>query len=1522
MSDTEKSIDSLSPQEKRLLLARLLSQRAGDGSYTHPLSKGQHALWFVDQIAPDNPVYNNASAVRIEGELDVPLLRRTFQILTDRHPALRSTFAAEGDESVQRVHKHLNVWFEEVDASDWGREELSRRIVAQASRPFDLKRGPVLRVNLYAESQRQHVLLINLHHIVMDFWSMSILAQEMVAIYLAEKAGVPAPLPPLGARYKDYVEWQARMLSGAEGERLEAYWLKQLAGELPVLSLPADRPRPAVQTDAGATHAFKLDAELTRGLKAVAQAEGATLFVVLLAALQVLLRRYSGQADIVVGSPVLGRSLPAFEPIVGYFVNAVALRADLSRNPTFREFVAQVRGAALDALKHQDYPFPVLVERLRPARDLSYPAIFQAMFNLLQPSRFQEESASQLFLGGAGVRLSVGGLELESLPVELPLAMFDLTVTALEWKEALNVKWQYSTDIFDAETVARMAAHFQTLLKGIVANPGLPISHLPLLAEAERRQLLLGWNDCRADFPLHLSVTQLFEEQVERNPEADAVVSAEGRLSYAQLNRDANRLARTLVAQGVGPDVLVAILADRGISLLTAILAVFKAGGAYVPLDPLHPPRRLSQVLGGSGAALILTTGARAASVSDILRELPPEKWPATLVVEELLRQERTEDNLPCRNAPDNLAYVIYTSGSTGRPKGAMVQHAGMLNHLFAKVTTLEMGGAERVAQTASQSFDIAVWQLLAALLVGGSVHIFENEAAHDPALLLARVEREGITVLETVPSLLRAMLQRVTTHGDARPALSELRWLVSTGEALPPELCHWITSYPHVRLLNAYGPTECSDDVTHYRVERPPAEAVARVPIGRPVANMRLYVLDEHLQPQPIGVAGELYIGGIGVGRGYLNDPRRTAEAFIPDPFAGSGGRLYRSGDLARRLPDGNIDFLGRLDFQVKVRGLRIELEEIEASLAQHEDIYESTVVSRDDVPENSHLIAYVVANAGRQPTVRQLRGFLKERLPAYMIPSGFVFMESLPRTPNGKVERRALPMPEAVRAGLQNEFVAPRTATEEKLAAVWARVLNVERVGVEDNFFELGGHSVLGINLVSQVQQAFGVELPLLTLFEEPTVAGLAVAIEMTGRGKGSAPAGEDASALRADAVLSPEIVPATTPEFVARPANILLTGATGFLGAYLLDELLKQTGARVFCLVRSANVEEGRRRIEESLRRYSLWDEALGKRIVPVAGDLAKPLLGLPPAEFQSLSHTIDVIYHNGAAVNFVFPYSTLKAANVSGTQEVLRLACADRAKPLNYVSTLAVFPVSGEAADREVLEGNCPDSPEGLRGGYARSKWVAEQLVWGARARGLPVSIFRPGLISGHSRSGLSNPDDFIHRMVKGCIELGSVPDVDAHVEMAPVDYVSRAIVYLSGKRDLQGRVFHLANPRPAHWRDLVGAVVAAGYELRRVSFDEWQARLLGLGSRLAENTLFPFLPFFSEAAAGAASYTGHEVSGLRVPRYDCRNALDGLEGSRIACPPVDSKLFGVYLSHFVESGVLSPPGARPSGTHGD
>jgi amino acid adenylation domain-containing protein len=636
------------------------------------------------------------------------------------------------------------------------------------------------------------------------------------------------------------------------------------------------------------------------------------------------------------------------------------------------------------------------------------------------------------------------------------------------------------------------------LLEAIVANPQQHLEELPLLTETEQHQLLVEWNDTFTEYPFDKCVHQLFEAQVEQTPDAVAVVFEGKQLTYTQLNAQANRLAWILVEQGVGPDTIVTLLVERSIDFLSAMMAVFKAGGAYLPVDPHHPAQRLCQVLQQSQTPLVLATSKFKAVVSQAIGDLPSGKQPQVLLIEELLEQQQSDENLPLCCTPSNLAYVIYTSGSTGVPKGAMVEHRGMLNHLYAKILDLKLTDADRVAQTARQSFDISVWQFLAALLVGGRVHIFNDEVAADPTQLLEQVERQGISILEIVPSLLRMMLEQIMLSGANRPKLSALRWLLLTGESLPPQLCRqWLEYYPDIPMLNAYGPTECSDDVTHYPIYQPPVPEVLNIPIGRPVANTQLYILDSQLQPVPIGVSGELYVGGIGVGRGYVNNTERTSEVFIPDLFAHKpGARLYKTGDKARYLSDGNIEFLGRLDHQVKIRGFRIELGEIEAVLTQHPEVRESVVIAWEDQPDDRRLVAYVVPNqeVETQHFLSLLRRFLKEKLPDYMIPSAFVMLEALPLTPNGKLDRCTLPAPDKSNFAKEASFVLPRYSLEMQLASIWEEVLHIHPVGVQGNFFELGGHSLLAVQLMALIHQHFGKNLPLATLLQHPTIEQMA--------------------------------------------------------------------------------------------------------------------------------------------------------------------------------------------------------------------------------------------------------------------------------------------------------------------------------------------------------------------------------------------------------------------------------------------
>ncbi len=1469
-----------------------------------PLSFAQQRLWFLDQLEPGNAAYNIPTAIiHLRGTLNAPALEKSLLEIITRHEGLRATFLLVDDRPAQQMVQpdwRMN----RVDLNHIAEEKRPREVrqlaVEDARTPFNLSTGPLVRATLLHLTGVEHVLLLTTHHIVSDGWSIGVFYRELAALYEAFSAGKSSPLPELPIQYADYAVWQQAWLRGQTLKNQLAYWQQQLAGAPPVLRLPTDHARPPQSGHHPSRRfLFSLPSELSARLEQLSRENDATLFMTLLSAFYVLLHRYTRQADISVGSPIANRNRSEIEALIGFFVNTLVFRAELSGGLTYRELLSVVRQTALDAYAHQDLPFEKLVEALDPERDLSLSPFFQVMFVL--------QNAPMPALQMKDLSMSVS-------EVDSGTAKFDLILEMVENPTGFSGSIEYDTTLFEAETIARMAGHFQTLLAGIAANPDVKIVALPLLTTAERQQLLLDWNRTGKDYPLAECFPQVFEAQVERTPNAIAVSCDDEQLTYRQLNEQANSLARLLVQQGVGPEVVVALLSERGIEFLVMILAVFKAGGAYLPLDPLHPPQRFCQILGQSRVRLVLAAAKFFPPLRSALADFSADEQPRVFRMEALLQQERPVENLPPRCAPANLAYVIFTSGSTGMPKGAMVEHIGMLNHLWTKVEDLAMTAVDIVGQNASQCFDISVWQFLAALLVGGQVRIFKNEIAHNPPQLLAQVAHHKLTVFQLVPSMLRAIIQATSASDTAPPDLSALRWVVPTGEALTTELCRqWLHLYPNIPMLNAYGSTECSDDQCHHPILQlpPPEYDLPTMLIGKAMANVQMYILDSQLEPVPVGVAGQLYVGGTGVGRGYLNDPQRTAEVFIPDPFAGEAGRrLYKTGDLGRYLPDSTIEFLGRVDFMVKIRGFRIELGEIEAALAKHPALREAVVLARaaEDAPDDKYLAAYVVAKQAPAPTVPALRAYLKDNLPDYMIPAAFVILEALPLTSNGKINRGALPAPETSRTDLAESYQAPTTPVESVLAAIWAEVLGIERVGTGDDFFELGGHSLLATQLIFKVRDAFQIEVPLRELFKSPTVAELAGVVEAIRRG---GPADISTGfGLKADAVLDSAIRPGDKSlAAVSEATGIFLTGATGFLGAFLLDELLRQTDATIHCLVRADDIAGARQRLEESLRSCLLWNPEFSQRIIPVLGDLARPRLGLSDEVWQSLVQQIGVIYHNGALVNFVFPYERMKAANVNGTREILRLATHAHIIPVHYISTTSVFDSVPyfTTPKRLIREADEPAYSDGLVYGYAQSKWVAEKLVIEARHRGMPVTIYRPGTVVGDSRTGVWNTGDYLGRFIKGCIQLGTMPQLDQTLRMAPVDFVSRAIVHLSRQAEALNQTFHVISPHKMYLGELAGYLQAFGHPVTQIPYDTWQEALIATGT---DNALYALLPLFVEWVAPDNQVTLIELL-EQEPEFDTRNLLSNLSGSGIDCGPVDARLLKKYLSWFEQSGFLKP-----------
>lgn len=1058
----------------------------------YPLSHGQQALWFLHQVAPSNTAYNISRAVVIHSTVDAGALRRALQKLVDRHPALRTSFSSQNGTPVQIVHEGIEVWLHEEDASGWNEVALTERLNAEANRTFDLVEGrSLLRTHLFTVHARRRVFLMTIHHIVADLWSLMLLLDELGVLYTSELEGLPSPLPPIQRSYGDYVRWQAEMLESNEGGRHRDFWRDQLAGESPALDIPTDRPRASVQTFAASSHSFQLDAKLVSELKAFAQQRSVTLYTTLLAVFKLLLARYTRQTDIIIGSPTAGRHRAAFSPLVGYLVNLLPLRTTCDANATFDEFLQEVRRTVLAAIEHQDYPLSLLVKHARDSRDSTRLQFFQTVFAWQQAHVLNETEWAGVALGEAGARMRLGNLEIESLALKRRETEFVLTLTMAETNEGALGTLEYTTELFEAGTIKRMSEHFVKLLESAVSEPWRRVSELDLSTMAERQHLLEQCNQIQASYPspcLH----ELFAAQVARTPEAEAVICGAERLSYRELDERANQLAQQLRALGVGPESLVAVLLERSTELVTALLAVLKAGGAYVPLDPACPQERLGFLLADSGAQVLLTDRR--------LVDLLPEHG-ATVVYlddEQTVLQETTE--LPTRVDPQCLAYVIYTSGSTGEPKGVAVTHANVSRLLAVTETAFGFDNADVWTLFHSYAFDFSVWEMWGALAYGGRLVVVPYWASRNPEQFLKLLEAEGVTVLNQTPS---AFWQLMQAEGETKqaPALKSLRLVIFGGEALEvTKLSAWFERHGDQRptLVNMYGITETTVHVT-LQVLRRETEVGPGSPIGEPLDDLRVYILDQRQQLLPLGIWGELYVGGGGVAREYLNRPSLTAERFVPDPFSPEpGARLYRTGDLGRRLARGGLEYLGRADQQVKIRGFRIELGEIEAALRECSGVREAVVLLRDK-EERAQLVAYVVSDGEEAGGIASLRAALQQRLPEYMVPAAFEQVEQMPLTANGKLDRSALLALQPESATACGDQVSPRSHVEKIVAETWQQVLGVERVGIYDNFFALGGDSIVSLQIVSRLNQA-GLMMTPQDLFHHPTVAELSAALEHT--------------------------------------------------------------------------------------------------------------------------------------------------------------------------------------------------------------------------------------------------------------------------------------------------------------------------------------------------------------------------------------------------------------------------------------
>lgn len=1489
------------PEDQRdLLIARMLAERGvrlrpepsvprRPAGAAVPLSGIQQGLWITERMGPDSGAYVMAEARRLVGDLDLDALRAALAAVLARHEALRS-YVTERDgvpalETATADDARLAAVLAvtDVTAPRAEREGMALRLAAQeADRPFGLDTPPLVRATLYRLDTTDHLLLVCVHHLVCDEGSLRLLLDDLRHCYGEYAAGRSPRLPELPVQFPDVVRWQADQLDPAELHRELDHWTSRLADAPATHALPTDHPRGTQRTARGASHPFDIPADVAAAVTRLRARHRCTLFATLLGAFGILLSRLGGQRDLIVGSPV-GNRPAGLDEVLGLFVNPVALRLDLSGDPTVAEVLDRARRTVLEALDHAGVPFHQVVAAVRPRRDPGLHPLFQLM----------------LVLDQAGKGADWPGLRTTAVGLGRDTARFDLTLLVVEADGGWPAVLDYSTDLFEPSTIARLAERLLVVLRTMAAAPGRRLSELDVTIDADRvAAAVLAGPDGRT--PRTRTVPELIAEQAVRTPDAAAVVSARtgAVLSYRELDARAERVAAALRGRGVGREVPVGLAIGAEPDAVVAILAILKAGGAYVPLDPGHPPARLAALLADAGAPGLVTTPDA--------RDRLGGPWWVLDTADGAFGPAAGTVAASAPPLPAQLAYVIYTSGSTGTPKGVQVQHDSLANLSEAFVERHGFGPGQRLLMVPPLSFDASVGDLFPALISGTTLVLHPEPAALSGTELLRVCAQHGVTVVDTAAALWRRWLEDLAGLPHAVEDQPLPAMMVGGESVLVPALRDWAKlTGGRVPLHNHYGPTEATVCATTYRTTdgAEVGNGATGLPIGRPLPNVRVYVLDDDLRPVPLGVPGELCIGGAAPARGYRGRPAATAAVFLPDPYDPAGGRLYRTGDLARLRADGTVEFLGRRDDQVKIRGNRVEPAEVRAALLRHPQVAEAAVVVREDEPGRPVLVGYLVSRPGAPvPAAAELRTFAAERLPGYMVPSAFVGVGALPLTRHGKLDAAALPAPDT--ADLQVPYAAPSTPAERALAEVWAEVLQAERVGRHDSFFGLGGHSLLAAPLLARVRAVLGVTLPVRALFATADLAELADVVEQARAASDEVFARSyragvpSVDRLRADAVPPPDVVP-TGPVVTGPPARVLLTGATGFLGAHLLAELLRRTAAEVYCLVRAESPAVGRARLLANLDRagIELPPQALA-RVVALPGDMSRPRLGLPEPVYEDLCERLDAIYHNGVVMNFVLTYDWLMPPHVTSTVEVLRLAVRRRTKPLHLMSTLGVY-LSLAYDQQPIRETDPADEPEGLETGYHTTKWVADKMARNARERGVPVSIYRIAAIVGDTRAGTAKVDSYLSRQITSCVTVGGVPRTAEVLDMLPVDRLAAAIVHQSQSSD-RPRDFHFYREDGFTYADLATVLTAAGHPTEVLPYEQWRERLLA-----ATDTAFAPLAF------------GLPTPGKRRvhPVFDCTATWRAAADGGVVFPPADAEMMRRHVDYLTRAGALPATRSR-------
>lgn len=1428
-------------------LAEFISKKTGSENIisipklTHrkniPLSFQQEQIWFLSKLVPNNRAYNFQFAIRFKGALDKDILTKSLNEIIRRHEILRTTFCEGIKGPVQIVHAPWKAVIPEIDLRsfpcDKREEEANKLIEEELAQPFDFGRLPLVKWRIYRLEDDDCIFFHMEHHFLHDGWEVAIFLKELMALYTSFKEGNISPLEELPVQYADYAFWQRNYLSGDRLEEKLGYWVNKIRDYPHILNLHADHPRPPVQTFNGAAIRLDMDRSLYHSLREFSKANKVTLFNTMYSAFAVLVSKYSRQTKFLIGTGFANRTFKETENLMGMFVNTVLLYSDLTDNPSFKELLSTTKECMIYDSMHYDIPFMHIVERLKAGNVQGRNPLFQVLF------AFHDSAVPLLNFSGIHGKIIEKHNATSKTDINvicIPKAEQHVSVRDANLEEEdITILWEYNSDLFDRETMQGMLEHYLALLELVIKFPEKKVQHIDILIEKEK--VLYSFNDNAIDYDRNKTVNELFEDQVRIREDKIALVHNERKLSYGELNREANRLANRLkdlyknsLSRELLPGTPIGICVERSIEMMTGIIAILKAGGSYVPLPPNYPENRLRFIMDNSDIKIILTQ-------DKIKGELPVLSEERRIVISldgEANDKYDVSDENSC-NRPEDIAYIMYTSGSTGNPKGVSISH-GAINNFIASIKADVITENDIISQCANYAFDASTYEFWGALLSGATLVIIDSNKVENLDILKKEITDNNITSAFFTTALFNAIVDCDTE------ILTPLRSVLFGGEAVNISCVKKLLQVKPqtLNVFHCYGPTECTCFSTYCLITDKYNEKDA-IPIGKPLHNYTAYVVDEKMNPVPVGVPGELYIGGDSIAKGYLNRPELTAERFIENPFVtdkekGRNTRLYKTGDLVRWLPDGNIEFLGRTDFQVKIRGFRIEPEEIESVILKHDRVKQCAVI-----PWEQYLVAYVVPrdNAISQ---EELKAFLGRHLPEFMIPRAFIQIEAFKLNNNFKIDRTKLPPPKMEDIiSSKREYVSPGTPTEEALAEIWKELLKLDKISINDNFFEIGGNSILTVRMLSSIKRKLGAEVNISQMFSMPTVAYLAAYIDGTGITSGMVE--DNLSIALSDSQIEIK-TDYTLPGNYREPSAVLLTGITGFLGIYLLDSLFSETKADIYCLVRGHSNDDILERFNKAIAFYRKGHLSNNPRIKLIRGDMGKKRLGLEPEIIEKLQNDLDSIYHCGAYVHHMYDYNMLKNININGVIELLNIGRAGKKKTFNFISTLG----SASIRDREgrLVEVDPGDMPVSTNG-YNMGKWVIEKILKKASLNGMESNIFRPGNITGDAINGICPPEkNHSLLLLKGCIQMTAAPDWKRTIEMTPADTLSEAIVKLSLNSG-GFNIYNMNNPLELSWHDYITMIKENGFDINLVPMNIWKEKYLIMIDE--RNAMFPVKEFY-------------------------------------------------------------------------